>query len=67
MSNSNRVRNTVTLADAAIKLRKGEKSEVANITGYSQSHICNVISGRRKDKQGVVLDAVKLITKGRRK
>ena len=60
-------RRTITLPDVAVKLRKGETQEVANMTGYSYSHVNHVINGNRRDVHGVILDAVKLITKGRRK
>lgn len=60
-------RRKVTLAEAAMKLRRGETKEVADITGYSYSHVNHVLNGNRKDVNGVILDAVKLITKGRRK
>ena len=60
------MKTKTTLNDLAPRLKKGEKTEIADMTGFSVSHVSNVIAGRRNDKDGEILQAVRLVTKGRR-
>ena len=61
------MKSATTLQDLAPRLRKGEITEVADMTHYSVSHVSNVIAGRRNDTDGVILQSVRVLTKGRKK
>ena len=48
------------------KLKKGEKNAIAEKTGYSLSHVCNVIAGRRDDVSGIITKLVREKTRRRK-
>ena len=57
----------LSLSEAAAKLHRGEAQEIANMTGYSYSHVNHVLSGSRRDTHGQIAQAARLLVKGRRK
>ena len=52
--------------EGADKLKRGEIAEIAEKTYYSESHVSNVINGRRKDTDGTITKAVKAKTARRK-
>ena len=46
------------------KLRRTDSAKIASKTGMSQSHVCNVLSGRRFN--ATIVKAAKQITKNRK-
>lgn len=43
----NKTTATPSLKNVASKLKAGEVTKLANATGYSASHVSNVLAGRR--------------------
>lgn len=43
--------NSTNVATIANKLKAGEVTKIANQTGYSASHVSNVLAGRRSNKE----------------
>lgn len=48
------------------KLKRGEIATIAKRAWFSESHVSNVLSGRRRDSDGTIFQAAKSIVKGRR-
>ena len=59
-------RNAQPLSEIVRKLRKGEISTIANNTGFSASHVCNVLHGRRNNTDGSIIAAADTLTRRRR-
>jgi hypothetical protein len=43
--------SNVSLTEITRKLKAGEVSRIANETGYSPSHVSNVLAGRRSNNE----------------
>ena len=55
-----------SLSDIKRKLRKGEQSQIAHSTGYSNMHVYYVLNGMRNNPDGSILKEANRITRRRR-
>ena len=49
--NSNKTSKSYNRAEISRKLKTGEVSQIANATGFSASHVTNVLKGRRNNEE----------------
>ena len=56
--------NSTNVAVIANKLKAGEVTKLANATGYSASHVSNVLAGRRSNSK--IVKAAEKLTKRRK-
>ena len=59
-------KNNMSLSDIRRKLRKGEMTNIASVTGYSYAHVYGVIHGTRGNTDGSILKEASRITRRRR-
>ena len=55
-----------SLSDIRRKLHKGEQTQIANLTGYSNMHVYYVLNGMRNNPDGSILKEANKITRRRR-
>lgn len=60
------IMSSVSLTDIRRKLRKGEMANIANVTGYSYSHVWHVINGDRGNRDGSIIKEAHRITRRRK-
>ncbi len=53
-----------SVRDIRRKLKYGEMTKISNQTWFSQSHVSNVLAGRRRNKE--IVEAAYAITKRRK-
>lgn len=60
----NKCKEEYSVRDIRRKLKYGEMTRISNQTWFSQSHVSNVLAGRRRNK--VIVEAAYEITKRRK-
>ncbi len=57
---ANKLNRTAKLNFFKARQRQGDVTRVAELTGYSYSHVCNVVAGRRTVPQEMANEMYKL-------
>mgnify|MGYP000986553911 CR=1 FL=1 len=56
----------VTPLAGSEKLKEGERYKLAERTGYSYTHVCHVVNGKRPDVHGIITRELKAMTRRRK-